>query len=91
MSEAFVKTPKRDYASTATLPDADTILALLPEWIDDFCEVHPHSGLKLRSPAHHAISCASVPKPNRRLSGEKGATPPVWVHLWTFGGRQMDR
>ena len=50
MSEAFVKTLKRDYASTVILPDADTILALLPEWIDDYCEVPPHSGLKFRSP-----------------------------------------
>ncbi|VVT34349.1 conserved hypothetical protein [Rhizobium sp. EC-SD404] len=50
MSEAFVKTLKRDYASTAILPDADTILALLPDWIDDYCEVHPHSGLRFRSP-----------------------------------------
>ena len=50
MSEAFVKTLKRDYASTAILPDADTILALLPEWIDDYREVHPHSGLRFRSP-----------------------------------------
>ena len=31
-------------------PDAETMLALLPEWIDDYCEVHPHSGLKYRSP-----------------------------------------
>ncbi len=52
MSEAFVKTPKRDYASTAILPDTDIILALLQKWIDDFFEVHPHSGRKLRSPAH---------------------------------------
>lgn len=50
MSEAFVKTLKRDYASTVILPDADTIMALLPQWIDDYCEVHPHSGLKFRSP-----------------------------------------
>lgn len=50
MSEAFVKTLKRDYASTVILPDADTIMALLPGWIDDYCEVHPHSGLKFRSP-----------------------------------------
>lgn len=50
MSEAFVKTPKRDYASTVILPDAQTIVALLPEWIDDYGEVHPHSGLKFRSP-----------------------------------------
>jgi transposase InsO family protein len=50
MSEAFVKTLKRDYASAAILPDADTIPALLPGWIEDYCEVHPHSGLKFRSP-----------------------------------------
>ena len=50
MSEAFVKTLKRDYASTVILPDAETILAFLPERIDDYCEVHPHSGLKFRSP-----------------------------------------
>ncbi|GHD20959.1 hypothetical protein GCM10016234_34090 [Tianweitania populi] len=50
MSEAFVKTLKRDYASTVILPDAETILTLLPEWIDGYCEVDPHSGLKFRSP-----------------------------------------
>jgi transposase InsO family protein len=50
MSEAFVKTLKRDYASITVLPDAVTILALLPDWIEDYCEVHPHSGLKFRSP-----------------------------------------
>jgi transposase InsO family protein len=50
MSKAFVKTLKRNYASTVNVPDADTILALLPQWIDDYCEVHPHSGLKYRSP-----------------------------------------
>lgn len=50
MSEAFVKTLKRDYAKINILPDADTILALLPGWIEDYCEVHPHSGLKFKSP-----------------------------------------
>lgn len=50
MSESFVKTLKRDYASTVILPDAETILALMPEWIYNYCEVHPHSGLKYHSP-----------------------------------------
>ena len=50
MSEAFVNTLKRDYASITVLPDAATILALLPDWIEDYCEVHQHSGLKFRSP-----------------------------------------
>ncbi len=50
MSESFVKTLKRDYARLAVLSDAETILAKLPGWIEDYCEVHPHSGLKFRSP-----------------------------------------
>jgi putative transposase len=43
MSEAFVKTVKRDYASITVLSDAATILALLPDWVEDSCEVHAHS------------------------------------------------
>ena len=50
MSESFVKTLKRDYARVTILPDAATVLAKLPGWIEDYCEVHPHSGLKFRSP-----------------------------------------
>lgn len=50
MSEAFVKTLKRDYDGVTILPNADTILALPPVWIEDYCEVHPHSGLKFCSP-----------------------------------------
>lgn len=50
MSEAFVKTLKRDYASTHILPDTDTILTLLPNWFEDYCECHPHSGLNFKSP-----------------------------------------
>ena len=50
MAEAFVKTLKRDYARVTILPDANIILALLPGWIEDYCEIHPHSGLKFRSP-----------------------------------------
>ena len=50
MSESFVKTLKRDYARLNVLTDADVILAMLPDWIENYCEVHPHSGLKFRSP-----------------------------------------
>ena len=50
MSESFVKTLKRDYARLNVLTDAHAILAMLPNWIEDYCEVHPHSGLKFRSP-----------------------------------------
>lgn len=48
MSEAFVKTLKRDYASTHILPDTGTIMALLPDWFEDYPT--PHSGLNFKSP-----------------------------------------
>lgn len=50
MSEAFVKTLKRDYVQVTPLPDAETVLGLIGSWIDDYNENHPHSGLKMRSP-----------------------------------------
>ena len=50
MSEAFVKTLKRDYARNVMLTDAQTVLALLPAWFDDYNESHPHSGLRFLSP-----------------------------------------
>lgn len=50
VSEAFVKTLKRDYARIQPRPDALTVLQQLPTWINDYNENHPHSGLRMRSP-----------------------------------------
>lgn len=50
MSEAFVKTFKRDYVYVNPLPNAETVLKLIAEWFEDYNENHPHSGLKMRSP-----------------------------------------
>lgn len=50
MSEAFVKTLKRDYVRVNPLPDAASVLPLIGSWIEDYNENHPHSGLKWRSP-----------------------------------------
>jgi len=50
MAESFVKTFKRDYARINPLPDADSVLAALHRWFEDYNENHPHSGLKWRSP-----------------------------------------
>lgn len=50
MSEAFVKTLKRDYVRVKPLPDAKTVLSLIGDWIEDYNENHPHSGLRWRSP-----------------------------------------
>lgn len=50
MSEAFVKTLKRDYVRVNPLPDAETVLALIGDWIEDYNENHPNSGLKWKAP-----------------------------------------
>jgi len=50
ISEAFVKTLKRDYVRVNPLPDAQTVLNRMGEWIDDYNDHHPHAGLKMRSP-----------------------------------------
>ncbi len=50
MSEAFVKTLKRDYVRVNPLPDAKTVLRLIGDWIEDYNDNHPHSGLNWRSP-----------------------------------------
>lgn len=50
MSEAFVKTLKRDHVRVNPLPDAETVLRLIGDWIEDYNDNHPHSGLKWRSP-----------------------------------------
>lgn len=53
ISEAFVKTFKRDYVQVSPLPDARTVLNVMGKWFEDYNENHPHSGLKM---ARHARS-----------------------------------
>lgn len=62
ISEAFVKTLKRDYARIQPRPDALTVLQQLSAWIDDYNENHPHSGLRMHSP-HEFIQSQSQPAP----------------------------
>lgn len=50
MSEAFVKTLKRDYVRINPLPDGEIALRQIAGWIEDYNEIHPHSALKMRSP-----------------------------------------
>lgn len=53
MAEAFVKTLRRDYVYLSRVDNADVVLAQLPRWIEDYNEVHPHKGLKMRSPREY--------------------------------------
>lgn len=50
MAESFVKTFKRDYVYLNDRPDAKTVLQMLPEWFEDYNEIHPYKGLKMQSP-----------------------------------------
>jgi putative transposase len=50
MAEAFVRTLKRDYVRVHLRPDAQTVIAQLPVWLDHNNEVHPHRALGYRSP-----------------------------------------
>lgn len=50
VSEAFVKTLKRDYARVQPRPDAVAVLHQLAAWIGDYNDNHPHRGLKMLSP-----------------------------------------
>ena len=50
MSEAFVKTLKRDHVRVNPLPDAAAALGQFAGWFEDYNENHPHTGLRMRSP-----------------------------------------
>lgn len=53
MSEAFVNTLKRDYVQCAELWSAESVIALLPEWMEDYNEHAPHSTLRMKSPREY--------------------------------------
>jgi putative transposase len=60
LAEAFVGTFKRDYINGAELRDAESVLAQLGGWIDDYNRLAPHSALGMRSPAdYRAVTSAS--------------------------------
>jgi putative transposase len=50
MTEAFVRTIKRDYVSVSSLTDAATVWRHLPFWLEHYNTVHPHRALGYRSP-----------------------------------------
>jgi transposase InsO family protein len=45
MAESFVKTFNRDYVHDR--PDAQSVLAQLPRWFEDYNENHPHKALRM--------------------------------------------
>jgi len=59
MAEGFVKTFKRDYVHVNRLDDARVVMQQLPTWIEDYNEIAPHKGLKMRSPREYRKSLAA--------------------------------
>ena len=55
MAESFVKTFKRDYVNMHDLPDAKTVMELLPVWFEDYNINHSHKSLKMRSPREYRM------------------------------------
>jgi transposase InsO family protein len=53
MAESFVKSFKRDYVYLNDLPSAAAVMAQLGDWFEDYNEVHPHRGLRMRSPREY--------------------------------------
>jgi putative transposase len=53
MSEAFVHTLKRDYVDGADCASAAAVLNQLPDWIEDYNELAPHSALSYCSPRQY--------------------------------------
>lgn len=50
VSEAFVKTFKRDYVYLNELNNAEYVISQLGAWFEDYNENAPHKGLKMKSP-----------------------------------------
>jgi putative transposase len=45
----LVKTFKRDYVPVNSIPDAKTVIAHLPLWIEHYNTLHPHKARGYRS------------------------------------------
>ncbi len=58
LAEAFVKTFKRDYVDGAELRDAETVLAQLSTWFEDYNTCAPHSALGMQSPSEYRAALA---------------------------------
>ena len=53
MAEAFVKTIKRDYVYTSDCSSAKSVCKMLKNWIFDYNNIAPHSGLGMKSPVEY--------------------------------------
>lgn len=71
LAEAFVGTFKRDYVNGAELRDAESVLAQLGGWTDDYNTRAPHSALGMRSPGRVPGGDDSKLLPGSRQMGSR--------------------
>jgi transposase InsO family protein len=80
LAEAFVGTFKRDYLGDAELRDAETVLAQLGGWFDDYNTLAPHSALGMRSPLEYRALASGAPphlsQDRRSTEGPLSGYPP---------------
>lgn len=55
MSEALVKTIKRDYVYMNDCDTGDNVIAMLGNWFDDYNRNAPHSALGMKSPLEYGV------------------------------------
>ena len=58
MSEALVKTVKRDYVYVNDCSTADMVLKMIDNWFDDYNKNAPHSALGMKSPMEYRLYCS---------------------------------
>ena len=61
LAERFVHTFKRDYVNVHELRAAESVLAQLGHWFDDYNRQAPHSALGMRPPAEYRASLELTP------------------------------
>ena len=76
----FVHKFKRDYVSVHELRDAESVLAQLGGWFDDYNILAPHSALGMHSPREYrALASAApphLPQDRRSTEGPLSGYPP---------------
>ena len=63
MAEALGKTFKRDYVFCNDRPNAETVMAQLPCWFEDYNENAPHKTLRMLSPREFIRSLQNLECP----------------------------
>jgi hypothetical protein len=88
MSEAFVKTFKRDYARVHPTPNAATVLDQPDDWFQHYNRVHPRKALGYRSPREFRDGdqaapnrsygrCSASNASQRTVRGRGESSPPA--------------